>query len=486
MNADTADIRLENSYARLPGHFYALVEPAPVPAPVLLAWNGPLAAELGLEELGGDEERLARLFGGNELPPGAEPIALAYAGHQFGRFVPQLGDGRAVLLGERVDISGRRRDIQLKGSGRTPFSRMGDGKSSLGPVIREYLVSEAMHTLGVPTTRALAAVATGERVFREEALPGGVFTRVAASHVRVGTFEYFAARGDADAVRTLADYAIDRHYPKVREEEEPLRAFYRGVVEAQARLVAHWMALGFIHGVMNTDNTAVSGETLDYGPCAFMDEFHYDKVFSSIDHYGRYAYGQQASIAQWNLARLADCLLSAGGDKAALEEELGRFPGLFEEEWLGRMARKLGLTTAGPDDADPSADLIADLVGDWLAHLQREGLDYTLSFRELAARAGASDEPRFGEFELRWRERLARQPGTADEVRASMEAENPLYIPRNHQVERAIRAAIGGDLSVFHELRGVLERPFEEQPGRSGYAEPPAPEERVVRTFCGT
>ncbi|WP_405231061.1 protein adenylyltransferase SelO [Lentisalinibacter salinarum] len=482
MNSDTPDCRLENSYARLPGHFYARVAPAPVPTPVLLAWNGPLAAELGLEGLGGDEERLARLFGGNELPPGAEPIALAYAGHQFGRFVPQLGDGRAVLLGERVDASGRRRDIQLKGSGRTPFSRMGDGKSSLGPVIREYVVSEAMHTLGVPTTRALAAVATGERVFREEALPGGVFTRVAASHVRVGTFEYFAARGDADAVRVLADYAIDRHYPRARETDEPLRAFYRGVVEVQARLVAHWMALGFIHGVMNTDNTAVSGETLDYGPCAFMDEFHYDKVFSSIDHYGRYAYGQQGTIAQWNLARLADCLLLAGGDKAAFEEELARFPGLFEDEWLGRMARKLGFTTTEPDDADA----IADLVGDWLAHLQREGLDYTLSFRELAARAGASDEPRFGEFELRWRERLARRPETADEVRALMEAENPLYIPRNHQVERAIRAAIGGDLSVFRELRAVLERPFEEQPGRSDYAAPPASDERVVRTFCGT
>ena len=478
MNPDPADCRLENSYARLPERFYARVEPVPVPAPVLLAWNGPLAAELGLEELGGDEERLGRLFGGNELPPGAQPIALAYAGHQFGQFVPQLGDGRAVLLGERVDASGRRRDIQLKGSGRTPFSRMGDGKSSLGPVIREYLVSEAMHALGVPTTRALAAVATGERVFREEALPGGVFTRVAASHVRVGTFEYFAARGDADAVRTLADYAIGRHYPDAGEADEPLRAFYRGVVEAQARLVAHWMALGFIHGVMNTDNTAVSGETLDYGPCAFMDEFHYDKVFSSIDRYGRYAYGQQATIAQWNLARLADCLLTAGGDKAVLEEELARFPGLFEDEWLGRMARKLGITTAEPDDAD--------LIGDWLAHLQREGLDYTLSFRRLAARVGASDEPRFGEFELRWRERLARQPGTAGEVRALMEAENPLYIPRNHQVERAIRAAIGGDLSVFHELRAVLERPFQEQAGRSAYADPPAPEERVTRTFCGT
>jgi len=482
MNPDTAGNRLENSYARLPGHFHARVLPATVPAPKLLAWNEPLAAELGLAELGEDEERLARLFGGNELPPGAEPIALAYAGHQFGQFVPQLGDGRAVLLGERPDASGRRRDIQLKGSGRTPFSRMGDGKSSLGPVIREYLLSEAMHALGVPTTRALAAVATGERVFREEALPGGVFTRVAASHIRVGTFEYFAARDDAAAVRTLADYAMNRHYPEACEADDPLIAFYRGVVEAQARLVAHWMALGFIHGVMNTDNTAISGETLDYGPCAFMDEFHYDKVFSSIDHYGRYAYGQQAPIAQWNLARLADCLLLAGGDKTAYEQELARYPRLFEDQWLARMARKLGLTVAEPDDAEPASDLI----GDWLAHLQRHGLDYTLSFRRLADRAGATDEPVYGEFELRWRERLARQPEDVGEIRARMDAENPLYIPRNHQVERAIQAAIAGDLSVFHELRGVLSRPFDEQPGRAAWAEPPAPEERVTRTFCGT
>jgi uncharacterized protein YdiU (UPF0061 family) len=478
MNPNAVHSRLENSYARLPERFYARVEPASVPAPALLAWNAPLAAELGLGELGGDEERLARVFAGNELPPGAEPVALAYAGHQFGQFVPQLGDGRAVLLGERVDTAGRRRDIQLKGSGRTPFSRMGDGKSSLGPVIREYLVSEAMHALGVPTTRALAAVATGERVFREQALPGGVFTRVAASHVRVGTFEYFAARGDAEAVQTLADYAIERHYPHAREADAPLIAFFRAVIEAQARLVAHWMALGFIHGVMNTDNTAISGETLDYGPCAFMDEFHYDKVFSSIDHYGRYAYGQQGSIAQWNLARLADCLLIVGGDKAAYEEELARYPRMFEEDWLGRMARKLGLTTAEPDDAD--------LIGDWLAHLQRNALDYTLSFRRLAARADAGGEPAFGEFETRWQARLGRQPESPGEVRSRMEAENPLYIPRNHQVERAIQAAIGGDLSVFHKLREVLAQPFDEQPGRAAWAEPPAPEERVTRTFCGT
>ncbi len=485
MNPDAADCRLKNSYARLPGHFYARVEPAAVPAPTLLAWNASLAAELGLEGLGGDEERLARWFGGNELPPGAEPIALAYAGHQFGQFVPQLGDGRAVLLGERLDASGRRRDIQLKGSGRTPFSRMGDGKSSLGPVIREYVVSEAMHALGVPTTRALAAVATGERVFRDAAFPGGVFTRVAASHIRVGTFEYFAARGDAEAVKTLADYAIDRHYPEAREAQAPCRAFYRAALERQARLVAAWMGVGFIHGVMNTDNTAVSGETLDYGPCAFMDEFSFDKVFSSIDHHGRYAYGQQGNIAHWNLARLADCLLLIDDDRDAWQAELERFPALFESEWLGRMARKLGLATDEEDDAD--------LIGDWLACLQRQGLDYTLSFRRLADRlqAGANADggagaSAFGEFEDRWRSRIAREGRDAEAVRAAMNAVNPVYIPRNHQVERAIALAIAGDLSVFRDLNEVLRRPFEEQPQFADYAEPPQPEERVTRTFCGT
>lgn len=469
---------LENSYSRLPARFHARVRPDSVPAPALLAWNRELAAELGLGGLADDEASLARLFAGSELPPGAEPIALAYAGHQFGQFVPQLGDGRAVLLGEAIDRSGERRDLQLKGAGRTPFSRMGDGKSSLGPVIREYLLSEWMHALGVPTTRALAAVATGERVFREAALPGGVFTRVAASHIRVGTFEYFAARGDTEALRLLADYAIARHYPEAGQAPAPYRSFFRAVLERQARLVAHWMDVGFIHGVMNTDNTAVSGETLDYGPCAFMDEFRFDKVFSSIDHYGRYAYGRQGEIAHWNLARLAECLQPLDGDREAWEEELSRFPDLFETEWLGRMAGKLGF--ALEEDAD------AELIGDWLALLQRDGLDYTLSFRRLADRVEAEDTSRFGEFEQRWKHRLAREPDPPAAIRRRMDAVNPLYIPRNHQVERAIRGAIDGDLTVFRELLEVSRRPFEEQPRHAKYAEPPAPDERVARTFCGT
>ena len=302
--------------------FFARVNPLPVPSPKLLAWNERLAGELGLNDPGRNDDRLAQIFGGNLVPEDAEPIALAYAGHQFGQFVPQLGDGRAVLLGEVVGPNGKRRDVQLKGSGRTPFSRGGDGKSSLGPVIREYVLSEAMHALGVPTTRALAAVLTGERVYRELPLPGGVLTRVASSHIRIGSFEYFAARGDVEGVKVLADYAIERHAPELAAEARPYPAFFAHVVEAQAALVAHWMDIGFIHGVMNTDNTTVSGETLDYGPCAFMDEFHSEKVFSSIDHGGRYAFARQPGIVHWNLARLAECLLMLDDDQPEFEERL--------------------------------------------------------------------------------------------------------------------------------------------------------------------
>jgi len=463
------------TYSKLPARFYERVRPARVPEPKLLAWNQSLADELGLGELEDD----ARLFSGNELPPGADPIALAYAGHQFGQFVPRLGDGRAVLLGELPGSDGRLRDIQLKGSGRTPFSRGGDGKSWLGPVIREYLLSEAMHAMGVPTTRALAAVTTGEQVFREAAgLPGGILTRVAASHVRVGTFEYFAARQDADAVQKLLDFAIERHYPDVRDDESPRLAFFGKVVEAQAELVAHWMSIGFIHGVMNTDNTTVSGETLDYGPCAFMDEFEYGKVFSSIDVYGRYAFSRQPSIAHWNLARLADCLLLLGDEPSVFEEELDRFAGLFESAWLGRMRRKLGLTTSEPGDGD--------LVGEWLAYLQENGLDFTLSFRRLATRLAAEGRPEFGEAEEKWRQRVKRQPEDTLAIREMMDDANPLFIPRNHQVERAIRSAVDGDFTVFRELDRLLRRPFEEQPEFARYGEPPEPADRVERTFCGT
>ncbi|TNF89987.1 MAG: YdiU family protein, partial [Gammaproteobacteria bacterium] len=419
---------------------------------------------------------LARIFAGTDPIQGSQPLAQAYAGHQFGGFTPQLGDGRAVLLGEIVDGSGERFDLQLKGSGRTPFSRGGDGKSWLGPVLREYILSEAMHRLGVPTTRALAAVATGETVYREEPLPGAVFTRVAASHLRVGTFQFFAARQDAASVRTLANYAIERHYPEAGAEGEPYLAFFRAVMARQAELIANWMAVGFIHGVMNTDNSTISGETIDYGPAAYLDEFSFRKVFSSIDQQGRYAYGNQPAIGQWNLARLAETLLLLDVPVEALEAALGEYPELYREHYLALMRPKLGLADAQPDDVE--------LINDWLSHLEAEALDYTLSFRALADRAGADDPPQFGEVEARWRARLGDRP--ARETKARMDAVNPLYIARNHRVEQAIEQAVAGDLSIFEDLNRVLANPYEAQSGFEAYAEPPEPHERVTRTFCGT
>ncbi|MEJ2453470.1 MAG: YdiU family protein [Candidatus Thiodiazotropha sp.] len=468
-----------NSYTSLPEEFYAQVRTDPAPEPELIVWNQALAEHLGLNELGRDKARLARIFSGSEPLPGGKTVALAYAGHQFGHFVPQLGDGRAALLGEVVSpVDGGRYDIQLKGSGQTPFSRRGDGKSSLGPVIREYLLSEAMHRLGVPTTRALAAVTTGETVYRETGEPGGVLTRVAASHIRVGTFQYFAARNQREALAELTRYAIARHYPDSDSAPEPVLAFFSEVVEAQARLIAHWMALGFIHGVMNTDNCAISGETLDYGPCAFMDEFHIDKVFSSIDQYGRYAYGQQAGMAQWNLARLAECLLMLEGKQQDYEATLRGFQATFESHFFELMSRKLGLASAQEDT--PA------LVTAWLQHLQNQGLDYSLSFLRLADRLTSDTPPVFGDFESRWLQRIDNQPGGRQKAAELMARVNPRVIPRNHQVSRAINAAFQGDFSLFHELRRVLAEPFTMQPGFEHYAEPPLEHERVRVTFCGT
>lgn len=471
-------MQFDNSYARLPERFSARVNPAVCPAPELLAWNASLAEELGLDALSKDRDSLAQIFSGNALLPGTEPIALAYAGHQFGNFVPQLGDGRAVLLGELVDKNGKRRDLQLKGAGQTPFSRRGDGRSALGPVIREYLLSEAMHRLGVPTTRALAAVRTGEQVWREQIQPGGVFTRVAASHIRVGTFEYFAARHDREGLQALLDYAINRHYPQARDAEVPAVSFFSQVVEAQARLVAHWMSIGFIHGVMNTDNMSISGETIDYGPCAFLDEFDFAKVFSSIDRGGRYAYGQQATMALWNLTRLAEALLQLEERQTAFEEQLLRFEGLFRAHYLDHMRGKLGLLEPGEHDGV--------LVTDWLGLLEQQGLDYTLSFRQLAECAQGKDASRFGEFGLRWLKRLADQPQTADEAIARMNVVNPLVIPRNHRIEEVIEAAVLGDMQPFEGLLRALSEPYTEQPGLEYLVEPPRVEERVTQTFCGT
>jgi len=484
-------------YCRLPERFYERFRPEPVSAPRLIAFNRALAEELGfhLEAFRADEA--ARYFAGNAVPAGSEPVAQAYAGHQFGGFVPRLGDGRAVLLGEVVDKHGRLRDIQLKGAGRTPFSRGGDGRAPLGPVLREYLVSEAMHAMGVPTTRSLAAVTTGDPVYRESVLPGGVLTRVAASHIRVGTFEYFAARGDTEGLRLLADHVIERHYPELAEEAETRRylALLEAVQARQAALVAKWMGLGFIHGVMNTDNTSISGETIDYGPCAFMEAYDPATVFSSIDRGGRYAYGNQPGIAQWNVARLAEALLPLidAAPERAVESAIAvihRFPAQYEAQWQVVMRAKLGLAREEEGDA-ALAEALLDAM-------HAGGADFTVSFRRLAACAESpAAEPAlrelFGRTEAldawlpRWRERLARESDAAQAAAARMRAVNPLYIPRNHLVEEAIRAAVQADDFVpFETLQDVLARPFDEQPGRERYARPAAPAERVLRTFCGT
>lgn len=468
-------IPFDNSYARLPERFYARQAPVPVADPQLIAVNEGLAHDLGLDPDALRQE--PAILAGNLVPGGAEPLAQAYAGHQFGGWSPQLGDGRALLLGELVAPDGRRFDIALKGSGQTPFSRRGDGRAWVGPVIREYILSEAMHALGVPTTRALAAVTTGETVWRETALPGAILTRVAASHIRIGTFQYFAAREDTEALAALTDHVIQRHYPTATG---PLDLF-RGVISAQARLIARWMSLGFIHGVMNTDNMTLSGETIDYGPCAFLDAYHPGKVFSSIDQQGRYAYGNQPNIAYWNLAQLGSCLVPLLGEEApaiaALTEALNEFPALYEGEWLRLFRAKIGITTEDPGDAE--------LIETLLTRMAQQQADFTRTFRGLAdgtAAAEFADRSAFTGWERDWQARIAHEPAPA----ATMRAANPALIARNHQVEAAIRAAVSGDLRPFRRLNDVLARPFDDQPGAADLALAPAPEEEVRRTFCGT
>jgi uncharacterized protein YdiU (UPF0061 family) len=490
---DAAAFAFDNSYARLPQRFFARREPAPVAEPWLVKLNEALAEELGL-----DVEVLRRdgaaIFSGNLVPEGSEPLAMAYAGHQFGFFVPQLGDGRAILLGEVTDRTGRRRDIQLKGAGKTPFSRGGDGRAALGPVLREYVVSEAMAALGVPTTRALAAVSTGEPVYREEVLPGAILTRVAASHIRVGTFQYFAARGDAEGVKALADYVIDRHYPELRGADNPYLALYEAVCERQAALIARWLHVGFIHGVMNTDNMAVSGETIDFGPCAFMDAYDPATVFSSIDRNGRYAYANQPGIGQWNLARLGETLIPLfdENEDKALEQAnavMKAYGERFQAHWLDGMRRKIGLASA--EDGD------LGLVQALLALMQAQQADFTLAFRRLSALAGDEGETEFsatfrepeacGAWLAHWRERISRDPQTASERSAAMRSVNPAFIPRNHRIEQAIEAAVNdADFSLFEALLAVLSEPYQDQPAFAAYMEPPKPEERVLQTFCGT
>jgi protein adenylyltransferase len=491
----TVHFPFQNTYAALPAGFFARVAPTPVTAPRLIKLNRPLAIHLGL-----DPDRLSspegtEILAGKRVPDGADPIAMAYAGHQFGHFVPQLGDGRAILLGEVIDADGVRRDIQLKGSGPTPFSRRGDGRAALGPVLREYIVSEAMAAMGIPTTRSLAAVMTGESVMRETVLPGAVLTRVASSHIRVGTFQYFAARGDTEGVRQLADHVISRHYPEAAQAERPYHALLQGVIARQAELIARWLLVGFIHGVMNTDNSSISGETIDYGPCAFMDQYDPATVFSSIDEQGRYAYANQPRIALWNLTRLAECLLplfSSDQEKAISEAQslLADFAEKFDAAYQAGLRAKLGLLTAR--DGDPA------LAQDLLSAMAQNQADFTLTFRRLGdaaldpaddrdVRSLFTDPAAYDEWAVRWRQRLSDEPQDPAMRRNAMRSVNPAFIPRNHRVEAVIQAAMNNDdFAPFEELLTVLSKPYEDQPAFAAYAEPPQPDQRVLQTFCGT
>ena len=490
----TLTLPFDNSYARLPDRFHAHVAPMKPPAPHLIRLNRPLATQLGLDPDALASDAGLQFLSGREIAIGSQPIAQAYAGHQFGHFVPQLGDGRAILLGELVGHDGRRRDLQLKGAGRTPFSRGGDGRAALGPVLREYVVSEAMAALGVPTTRALAAVATGDTVMRELELPGAVLTRVAASHIRVGTFQFFAARDDQEALRLLADHVIARHYPEAADDPHPYRALLDGVIARQASLVARWLLVGFIHGVMNTDNMSIAGETIDYGPCAFLDAYDPETVFSSIDQQGRYAYGNQPRIALWNLVRLAETLLELldpDGEKAVkiAEDALEAFAPQFEAAYQAGLRRKLGLAAARDGDAE--------LAGDLLKAMTANRVDFTLFFRRLAGvQAPGDDEavralfvdPTACDVWLsRWRMRIAEEPQSMDARMVAMDAANPAYIPRNHRVEEIIRAAVDkGDFAPFERLMDVLAAPFTQRAEHAAYEAPPEPGERVMATFCGT
>jgi uncharacterized protein YdiU (UPF0061 family) len=491
--------RLEHTYADLPSIFHAPAAPTPVAQPRLVAFNRPLAAFLGLDPDALAGSAGAAIFGGNALPDGAQPIAQAYAGHQFGHFTV-LGDGRAILLGEQITPSGERFDVQLKGAGRTRFSRRGDGCAALGPMLREYVISEAMHALGIPTTRSLAVVATGEPVYREETLPGAVLTRVAASHIRVGTMQWAAAHDDAASTRALADYTLARHYPELADTPERYVGLFAAIVSRQAALIARWQLVGFIHGVMNTDNMALSGETIDYGPCAFMDAYDPGTVFSSIDHGGRYAYGNQPPIAQWNLARLAEAMLPLfdADTNRAVERAtavLDHFPALFHSHWLDGMRAKLGLFTREDDDEA--------LVNSLLAWMRAQSADFTNTFRTLTSHALESPPPRsndpaavgkadgearvsWDEWHHRWQARRGRQPQFPAESAALMRRHNPAVIPRNHRVEAALAAATAeNDLSMLEQLLEVLATPYDHERELRGFSEP-GPREQRYQTFCGT
>lgn len=481
----------DNSFARELDGFYVPWEGDKVPEPRIVLFNAGLAQELGLDPDELDTDHGAAVLAGAKTPDGAQTLAQAYAGHQFGGFSPQLGDGRAILLGEIIDPSGQRHDIHLKGSGRTPFSRGGDGKAVLAPVLREFLIGEAMHALRIPTTRALAALTTGETIYRDGPKPGAVLARVASSHIRVGTFQFFAARGEHARVRQLADYAIARHDPELASSDDKYMAFFRAVMARQAALVARWMHAGFVHGVMNTDNTTISGETIDYGPCAFVDSYDAKAVFSSIDHGGRYAFGNQPVIAQWNLARLAETLiphLHEDQDHAIRRatDAIQGFPDLYAQHWLNGMRLKLGLTT--------SEDVDQELANGFYGAMAGQDVDHTLAFRALAHAADGEGGPLRDLFDdaselddwlPQWYDRLARDPL---EHRAEvMNAVNPLYIPRNHLVESALQAAENdGEMSELNTLLKVLRDPFSERPGLEEYARPAPDGFGAYTTFCGT
>jgi serine/tyrosine/threonine adenylyltransferase len=467
------------------------MNPTPVRNPRLIKLNRPLAEMLGLDLVLFDEATASAIFSGNVIPEGAEPIAMAYAGHQFGQLVPQLGDGRAILLGEVIGRDHNRWDIHFKGSGQTPFSRRGDGRAALGPVMREYIISDAMHELGIPTTRSLAIVTSGESVYREKPLPGAILTRVASSHIRIGTYQYFAMRDDNEAVKILADYSIERHYPEINNAPNPYIALLEAVLEAQASLIARWMQVGFIHGVMNTDNMTISGETIDYGPCAFIDSYDPNTVFSSIDAYGRYAFGNQARIAQWNLGRFAETLLPLlhAELEAAIviaQDIISRFPGRFEQHWLDGMRLKLGLATAKEQDQA----LIASL----LKLMHQHQADYTNTFRSLCALAERPGEhgslpetDDFNDWLQHWQARLMQEKSGPQQRAQAMRQVNPAYIPRNHRVEQALSAAVEyQDFSKFEALLEVLSEPYHERPEWQDYQRPPKAEELVQQTFCGT
>lgn len=503
-----------NQYITLGDAFYAKTHPVPVANPALIKFNNELGESLGLpvEHLSSTES--AAIFSGNQIPEGAQPLAMVYAGHQFAQFNPQLGDGRAILLGELTNPQGKRFDLQLKGSGRTAYSRGGDGRAALGPVLREYLVSEAMAKLGVPTTRALAAVTTGEKVAREHMLPGGIITRIASSFVRVGTFQFFAAKGDADSVKKLADHVIARNYPQALDSNNPYAAFLQAVVDRQAALIAQWMQLGFIHGVMNTDNMSIAGETIDYGPCAFMDDYADDRTFSAIDRNGRYAYSNQPSIGLWNLSRLAESILPLLADNtdAAIEvaqDILKTYIDTYEAYWLTGMRAKYGLTESGNNystnntDANNSKNNDKALIEELFNIMATNSADFTLTFfylsrlnKQDSEKSSVHDQALRGLFEqtaqlddwlIKWRKRLSAETPSDETRQTSMQALNPTYIPRNHQIEAAIRAAEDhNDFSVFHALHEVLQNPYAQQTGKEHYQHPPKPEERVTQTFCGT